>query len=243
MANQHVDGLDKLVTFLAKRDGIDKLVKTFQYVGKLMHLYAQHRHPDVADRFKKLELASGIARKAFRSGRFLTGFNCLRKTTYPDWKVCGLAILANAGEMIYFFFDHITFFSRVGFLNPALAPRSCFYSAFGEGFGYIFAMMADSIFISRGLSEERRVRDKIRQLEREDPGNPSSTEMHKARARISQLRMDRVMRLCSIAACAADLIIAINDVEPNPFVSHPLTLGVSGLVSAWAGWYRLWPGV
>ncbi|ONK73775.1 uncharacterized protein A4U43_C04F35240 [Asparagus officinalis] len=34
MAN---DSVDKLVVFLAKRDGIDKLVKTFQYVSKLAH--------------------------------------------------------------------------------------------------------------------------------------------------------------------------------------------------------------
>nr|CAD1844445.1 unnamed protein product [Ananas comosus var. bracteatus] len=43
------DTVDKLVVFLAKRDGIDKLVKTFQYVSKLVHWHAESStHADVA---------------------------------------------------------------------------------------------------------------------------------------------------------------------------------------------------
>jgi hypothetical protein len=39
------DTLDKLVVFLPKRDGIDKLVKTFQYVSKLAHWGAESSAP------------------------------------------------------------------------------------------------------------------------------------------------------------------------------------------------------
>uniref|UniRef100_A0A0A9EH30 Uncharacterized protein n=1 Tax=Arundo donax TaxID=35708 RepID=A0A0A9EH30_ARUDO len=53
--------------------------------------------------------------------------------------------------------------------------------------------------------------------------------------------MDRVMRLMATAANVADLIIGIAEVEPNPLCNHAVTLGISGLVSAWAGWYRNWP--
>jgi hypothetical protein len=49
------------------------------------------------------------------------------------------------------------------------------------------------------------------------------------------------MRLMATAANAADLVICIAEVEPNPFCNHAVTLGISGLVSAWAGWYRNWP--
>jgi hypothetical protein len=49
------------------------------------------------------------------------------------------------------------------------------------------------------------------------------------------------MRLMGTAANLADLVIAIADIEPNPFCNHAVTLGISGLVSAWAGWYRNWP--
>jgi hypothetical protein len=53
--------------------------------------------------------------------------------------------------------------------------------------------------------------------------------------------MQRVMSAMSIIAKTSDLFIALAVVDPNPFVSHTVTLGLSGLASAWAGWYQLWP--
>ncbi|KAJ6712249.1 PEROXISOMAL BIOGENESIS FACTOR 11 [Salix purpurea] len=193
------DTVDKLVIFLAKRDGIDKLVKTFQYVSKLGHWHVETTHPDAATRFKQWEVSSGLGRKAFRTGRFLTGFNALRRGpgATPTLKV--LSVLANAGEMVYFFFDHFLWLSRIGTLDAKLARRMSFISAF-----------------------EKMVQ-KMRQRGR------------------GKIRAERVMRLMAVAANVADLIIALADIEPNPFCNHAVTLGISGLVSAWAGWYRNWP--
>ncbi|XP_073128533.1 peroxisomal membrane protein 11-4-like [Henckelia pumila] len=211
------DTVDKLVIFLAKRDGIDKVVKTFQYVSKLVHWHAEIRSSgELADKAKKWEVASGLSRKAFRSGRFLTGFNALRSIN-PGL----LAILSNAGEMVYFFFDHFLWLSRIGVLDPKLAPTMSFVSAFGEAFGYIFFIISDFILIRKGIMEEK-------------------TRVGESRER-DNIRVDRVMRLMSVAANLADLVIAIADIHPNPFCNHALTLGISGLVSAWAGWYRNWP--
>lgn len=58
---------------------------------------------------------------------------------------------------------------------------------------------------------------------------------------IGKIRAERVMRMMAVAANVADLIIAMAEIEPNRFCNHVLTLGISGLVSAWAGWYRNWP--
>ena len=126
------DTLDKLVVFLAKRDGIDKLVKTFQYVSKLAHWGAESSSlPELAQRAKSWETASGLSRKAFRSGRLLTGFNELRRGPPPPGDEFGaLAVLANAGEMVYFFFDHFACLSRVGVLEPWLARRASYVSSF-----------------------------------------------------------------------------------------------------------------
>ncbi|GKV34607.1 hypothetical protein SLEP1_g42970 [Rubroshorea leprosula] len=187
------DTVDKLVIFLAKRDGIDKLVKTFQYVSKLVHWHAESTHPEIAQRFKQWEVASGLSRKAFRTGRFLTGFNALRRTPGSTLTFRFLAVLANAGEMIYFFFDHFLWLSRIG------------------------------------LETER----KLVALKEEDSNDVKES--------IRKIRADRVMRLMAVAANVADLIIAVADIEPNPFCNHTVTLGISGLVSAWAGWYRNWP--
>ncbi|TVT98047.1 hypothetical protein EJB05_56680, partial [Eragrostis curvula] len=221
------DTLDKLVVFLAKRDGIDKLVKTFQYVSKLAHWGAESSHPEFARRAKTWETASGLSRKAFRSGRFLTGFNALRRAR-PGGEFGALALLANAGEMVYFFFDHFTWLSRSGVLDPWLARRTSFISAFGEAVGYVFFIAMDLIVIRRSLRRERKL------LLREQGGKDRDEE-------VRRIRMDRVMRLMATAANAADLVICVAEIEPNPFCNHAVTLGISGLVSAWAGWYRLWP--
>ncbi|KAJ6703775.1 PEROXISOMAL MEMBRANE PROTEIN 11B [Salix viminalis] len=224
------DTVDKLVIFLAKRDGIDKLVKTFQYVSKLARWQVEASHPDVAQRFKQWEVASGLGRKAFRTGRFLTGFNALRRGpgSSPAFKI--LAVLANAGEMVYFFFDHFLWLSRIGTLDAKLAGRMSFISAFGESFGYVFFIIADFIMIKEGVEAERRLLISSKEGDSED-----------AKESLRKMRADRVMRLMAVAANVADFIIALADIEPNPFCNHAVTLGVSGLVSAWAGWYRNWP--
>ncbi|THG10431.1 peroxisomal membrane protein 11-4 [Camellia sinensis] len=219
------DTVDKLVIFLAKRDGIDKLVKTFQYISKLLHFRLQSTHRDIATRAKQWEVASGLSRKAFRTGRFLTGFNSLRRSPglTPAFQL--LAILSNAGEMVYFFFDHFLWLSRIGVLDAKLAIKMSFISAFGEAFGYIFFIVSDFIAIREGLEAERKL----------------IGEKEKSKESVGKIRGERVMRLMAVAANVADLVIAIADVEPNPFCGHAVTLGISGLVSAWAGWYRNWP--
>lgn len=218
------DKVDKLVIFLAKRDGIDKLVKTYQYVSKLLHWHLEQSRPGLAARAKHWEVAAGLSRKAFRSGRFLTGFNALRRGPGPHPV---LAVLANAGEMVYFFFDHFLWLSRIGVLDAKLARRMSFVSAFGESFGYVFFIVSDLIIIRDGIRAERRIRESESESESEEE--------------VGRIRGDRVMRLMGVAANLADLVIGLADIEPNPFCNHAVTLGISGLVSAWAGWYRNWP--
>ncbi|KAL6126958.1 PREDICTED: peroxisomal membrane protein 11B [Fragaria vesca subsp. vesca] len=223
------DTVDKLVIFLAKRDGIDKLVKTFQYVSKLVHWHVESTNPKMAERFKQWEVSSGLSRKAFRTGRFLTGFNAMRRSPGSTPTLRFLAVLANAGEMIYFFFDHFLWLSKIGTLDPSLARKMSFISAFGESFGYIFFIVSDFIALKEGLEQERKV------MSLEDKSIEKKNES------LRKIRSDRVMRLMAVAANVADLFIALADIEPNPFCNHTVTLGISGLVSAWSGWYRNWP--
>ncbi|KAG1362178.1 peroxisomal membrane protein 11-4 [Cocos nucifera] len=217
------DTVDKLVVFLAKRDGIDKLVKTFQYVSKLVHWHVEATHQDIARRAKQWEVASGLSRKAFRSGRFLTGFNALRRNPGSTPLFRFLAVFANAGEMVYFFFDHFLWLARIGVIDANLARRMSYISAFGEAVGYVFFIIMDFIMIKKGLVEQRKL------------------EAAENKEQVRKIRDDRVMRLMAMAANIADLVIALADIEPNPFCNHAVTLGISGLVSAWAGWYRNWP--
>lgn len=236
------DTLDKLVIFLAKRDGIDKLVKTFQYVSKLVHWRVESARPELAHRAKQWEVASGLSRKAFRSGRFLTGLNTLRRNPGPAQKFRTLALLGNAGEMVYFFFDHFLWLSRIGVLDAKLAKKMSFISAFGESVGYVFFIISDFIVMHEGLRREKTL------LEAAEAGSDSNggekekvVKVAEVREQVGKMREDRVMRLMAVAANMADLVIAVAEIEPNPVCCHAVTLGISGLVSAWAGWYRNWP--
>lgn len=230
------DTLDKLVIFLAKRDGIDKLVKTFQYVSKLTHWHVETTHPGLAQRAKQWEVASSLSRKAFRTGRFLTGFNAIRRGPGSTLTFRVLSVLANSGEMVYFFFDHFLWLSRIGVLDPKLAKKMSFVSAFGESFGYVFFIISDFILINQGLRKERRLKESA-----SSGGDDDEKSKGEEEGVVKQIREDRVMRLMAVAANVADLIIGVAEIEPNPFCNHALTLGISGLVSAWAGWYRNWP--
>ncbi|XP_057456894.1 peroxisomal membrane protein 11B [Lotus japonicus] len=229
------DTVDKLVIFLAKRDGIDKLVKTFQYVSKLVNWHVEATNPDMSKRFKQWEVASGLSRKAFRTGRFLTGFNALRRNPGSNNTLRLLAVLSNAGEMVYFFFDHFLWLSRIGTIDANLAKKMSYISAFGEAVGYVFFIIADFILLQEGLKAERKLKEGSKEK------SSSSEEEKENEKRIQKIRGDRIMRLMAVAANVADLIIALAEIEPNPFCCHTVSLGISGLVSAWAGWYRNWP--
>ncbi|KHN46501.1 Peroxisomal membrane protein 11B [Glycine soja] len=184
------DSVDKLVIFLAKRDGIDKLVKTFQYVSKLVNWHVEATHPDTSKRFKQWEVASGLSRKAFRTGRFLTGFNVLRRNPGSTLSLRLLAVLSNAGEMVYFFFDHFLWLARIGTIDASLAKKMSFISAFGESVGYVFFIIADFIMLKEGLKAERKLR--------RSSSKEKSEEEEKAV--ILKIRSDRIMRLMAVAA-------------------------------------------
>nr|PNR57495.1 hypothetical protein PHYPA_004489 [Physcomitrium patens] len=235
------------VLFLAKRDGIDKVVKTLQYAGKLAHWSLEERNPILAARYKNLEVAAGLSRKAHRAGRSLTGFSTLRSTTYPDLTIQLLTIFGFSGEMVYWLFDHFTWLSKVGVLNAGLAAKTIYISSFGESVGYIFFITIDVILIKRGMQAEAVYKKQLTKLEAsEDPTlmteeSATLVQVQSLKAKISGIKMQRVMSTMSIIARTSDLIIALSVIDPNPFVSHTITLGLSGLASAWAGWHQQWP--
>lgn len=134
--------------------------------------------------------------------------------------------------MVYFFFDHLLWLSRIGVFNPNLAARMSYVSAFGEAVGYVFFIITDVIAIRRCLVSRRMLLagDNDDHLDREE-----------LEEKVRVIGGDVVMRWMSVATNLADLVIALAEVKPNPVCNHQLTLSISGLVSAWAGWYRNWP--
>ncbi|KAG0590940.1 hypothetical protein M758_1G132400 [Ceratodon purpureus] len=240
------DTIDKLVIFLAKRDGIDKVVKTLQYLGKLAHYNLESKNPVLAARYKNLEVAAGLSRKVFRGGRSLAGFSALRTATYPDLTIQLLTIFGYSGEMVYWLFDHFTWLSKVGVLNSSVSDTTMYISAFGESVAYIFFITIDVILIKRGMNAEVGLKKQLAKLEAgsehgEEEDSTNAEQVKILKSKIAAIKMQRVMSVMSIVARTSDLFIALSVVDPNPFVSHTVTLCLSGLASAWAGWYQQWP--
>lgn len=60
------DTIDEPEIFLAKRDGVDEVVKTLQYLGMLAHYNLEGKNPILAARYKNLEVQPGCGGR--RSG-------------------------------------------------------------------------------------------------------------------------------------------------------------------------------
>ncbi|KAG6536561.1 hypothetical protein ZIOFF_001619 [Zingiber officinale] len=227
------DTVDKLVVFLAKRDGIDKLVKTFQYVSKLVHWQAEASRPDLARRAKSWEVASGLSRKAFRSGRFLTGFNALRRSPGSTPLFRFLAVFANAGEMVYFFFDHFLWLSRVGVLDAGLARRMSYVSAFGEALGYVFFVAMDAIMIKKGLAEEATAaqEEEVRRIR----------AAWSQRGLVGEIRHESFYFLVAFSQLISDFLKGDINVGGNNFSSYPVSFPLSQQIYLWAWVYQQCP--
>jgi len=155
-----------------------------------------------------------------------------------------LSILGYGGEMVYWFFDHILWLSRVGVLPSHLANRMCFISAFGEAFSYVFFITSDLMLLRQGLQVEVQLKETLQELQEFQEFDEDLVLKKKVQelvSRISAVRMERVMCVMSIVANVSDLVIAMADVEPGSVAANPVVLGASGLASAWSGWYRNWP--
>eukprot|EP00850_Spirogloea_muscicola_P005311 SM000024S07773 [mRNA] locus=s24:397269:398200:+ [translate_table: standard] len=246
----------------------------------------------------------GVARKAFRSGRFLSGFNALRKSAAgPTSTLAILNVLGHSGDMVYFLFDHVCWVAKLGLLDAKHGAAASYISAFGECVEYVAFVLADLLGLAQERHEERQLLARLcseHQQPRLPPAATSAAELQESgsesaacwtaarprqrlpsntslvagplslsssrpsptataakaavpshedslqksealQAMVLRIRTARTMRFMSIAANTADLIIALAEVEPNPVCCHPLAYGISGLVSAWAGWYRNWP--
>ncbi|KAI4967367.1 hypothetical protein ZWY2020_028336 [Hordeum vulgare] len=223
------DTLDKLVVFLAKRDGVDKLVKTYQYVSKLAHW--RPSRPTRAWRAGQ-ELGDGgrAEPQGVPVGPVADGAQ--RAAAVPG----GVGGAGGDGQR-----------RRDGLL--LLRPL---HVAVARGRAGALAGAPDELRV--GLRRVRRLRLLHRHGPRRDQARGQAGEAlllregggggegkEEEEGEVRRIRADRVMRLMGTAANLADLVIAVADIEPNPFCNHAVTLGISGLVSAWAGWYRNWP--
>ncbi|KAM2967218.1 hypothetical protein FF1_027509 [Malus domestica] len=79
------DFLNHLETYLAKQDGVDKLIKISRYTTKIV--FASPVLPEtlpLTQRLKSFESSVSVSRKAFRLGKFVQNVNALRSSNFDS---------------------------------------------------------------------------------------------------------------------------------------------------------------
>ncbi|KAM1063332.1 hypothetical protein ACFX13_028156 [Malus domestica] len=79
------DFLNHLEAYLAKQDGVDKLIKISRYVTKIV--FASPALPEtlpLTQRLKSFESSVSVSRKAFRLGKFVQNVNALRSSNFDS---------------------------------------------------------------------------------------------------------------------------------------------------------------
>lgn len=244
------DFLTHLETYLAKRDGVDKLLKISRYTSKLILFTSwakaqpqAHNGPSLYNRLKAFESSVGISRKSLRLGKFVQDLNALRALQKPRVKSTTsssdldffLSIVAYGGEGIYYFVEQLVWLSKSGLIDPKRSRSFQKISAWCEFVGY---------FGSVAL----KFRD-LKVIGEDEECLKSTVEIASLRGecceveeeRLRKVREKKTMKKLSILQDLADSVMALDDMidGKGPF-SGPVFMASAGLLSALISTHKNW---
>ncbi|CAM0872839.1 unnamed protein product [Alopecurus aequalis] len=217
------DFLAHLEAYLARRDGVDKLLKISRYAARLA-LAAGPLPPAASARLKSFESSLGLSRKAFRLGKFVQDVNALR--AHPDLIPPPLVLLAYGGEGVYYFLEQFVWLAKAGLLPAHLLPRLQRLSAWAELLGYV-----GSITIK--LQEVAKMEASIKMRLREGCGEDNEA--------LRTMRGKLLLKRLSAVQDVADAFMALGDVTNGKGLLGSSTLTASaGLLSALISTHKNW---
>ncbi|KAG0551452.1 hypothetical protein BDA96_01G424800 [Sorghum bicolor] len=210
------DFLAHLEAYLARRDGVDKLLKISRYAARL----ALAAGPPLPPSF---ESSVGLSRKAFRLGKFVQSLNALRAHPHPP---PALALLAYGGEGVYYFVEQFVWLAKAGLLPAHLLPRLQRLSAWAELPGYV-----GSIAIK--LEEVAKIESSIKKRLAEDCDKESEA--------VKTMQGKLLLKRMSVVQDVADAVMALGDVTDGKGLLGSSTLMASaGLLSALISTHKNW---
>lgn len=231
------DFSERLEAYLAKRDGVDKVLKIARYSAKII-LASSVVSKDalLAKRLKDFDTSVGVSRKAFRLGKFIQDYNALKKVSL-DSKEGILEIVAYGGDGIYYFVEQFTWLIKTGLIDQRYSAKLQMISAWTELIGYCGSIAVKGLQIS-ALREKESIlasKSKISSVTRE------AQVSDKYAAEICQLREKQVLKVVSIIQDLADGLLALADIRDGKgTLSNPLLLASAGLLSALISAQKNW---
>lgn len=229
------DFSEHLEAYLAKRDGVDKVLKIARYSAKII-LASSVVSKDalLAKRLKDFDASVGVSRKAFRLGKFIQDYNALKKVSL-DSREGILEIVAYGGDGIYYFVEQFTWLIKTGLIDNRYNAKLQMVSAWTELIGYCGSIAVKGLQISVLRQKESVLKSKISSVTRE------AQISDKYAAEISQLREKQVLKVVSIIQDFADGLLALADIRDGKgTLSNPLLLASAGLLSALISAQKNW---
>lgn len=214
------DILNHLETYLAKRDGVDKLLKISRYTTKI--ILASSLIPQtnpLTPRLKSFESSVGVSRKAFRLGKFVQDINALRASPRDSSRDLLLLVIAYGGEGLYYFVEQFIWLAKSGLIDAKWLQK---ISAWAELVGYVGS-------VSLKIRDLRKIKDEI------EMSNGGEEE------KMKKLKEKKTLKVLSILQDLADGLMTIADLRDGKGVlSAPSVISSAGLFSAIISTHKNW---
>ncbi|XP_034675046.1 peroxisomal membrane protein 11A-like [Vitis riparia] len=230
------DFLNHLEAYLAKRDGVDKLLKISRYATKI--ILASSLLPETLPlnrRLKSFESSVGVSRKAFRLGKFVQDLNALRNSCFDSKEDVILSIIAYGGEGLYMFVEQFVWLVKSGLIDAKHSRNLQKISAWAEFIGYIGS-------ISLKIRDLKRINeDESRLLSTIEISISRGLKYDEEAKKIQKLKEKRLMKRLSIVQDLADGLMALADIRDGKGrLSGPLLMSSAGLLSALISAHKNW---
>ncbi|XP_054807534.1 peroxisomal membrane protein 11A-like [Prosopis cineraria] len=230
------DFLNHLEAYLAKRDGVDKLLKISRYASKVILASSVIQgNPTLSLRLKSFESSVGVSRKAFRLGKFVQDLNALRNAhsdSKQDWV---LSIIAYGGEGFYYFVEQFIWLAKSGLIDGKHSRNLQKISAWAEIIGYFGSIALKLRDLRNICDDEECLKSSIEFAIMTGKG------CQEDEAKLNKLREKKLMKRLSLIQDLADGFMALDDIlDGKGQFSRPLLVSSAGLLSALISTHKNW---
>ncbi|KAK9270119.1 hypothetical protein L1049_025693 [Liquidambar formosana] len=230
------DFLIHLEAYLAKRDGVDKLLKISRYASKI--ILASSILPEtltLTRRLKSFESSVGVSRKAFRLGKFVQDVNALRKSRFDSKEDLILSIIAYGGEGLYYFVEQFVWFAKSGLIDSKHLHNLQRISAWSEFIGYLGSISLKIRDLKRINEDEACLGSSI------EIAYLKEIKCDEEEERMRKLREKKLLKKLSIVQDVADGLMAVADIRDGKGrLSAPFLVSSAGLLSALISAHKNW---
>lgn len=230
------DFLNHVEAYLAKRDGVDKLLKISRYATKI--ILASSALPEtltLTHRLKSFESSVGVSRKAFRLGKFVQDVNALRNSNFDSNEDLVLSLFAYGGEGLYFFVEQFIWLAKSGLIDSKHSRSLQKISAWAEFIGYVGSISLKFRDLNRISEDEKCLKSSI------EIAITRGNKCQEEKERLSKLCEKKLMKRLSVVQDAADALMALADIRDGdgPFLG-PLSISLAGMLSALISTHKNW---